>query len=82
MAVDEAPEPATEYVAWAQNRLQPSGEFRGSAPVVHQPQLVKIHAVALDEGEAAQLSVCGRHSARELDSEDAKPFDQIPLQIR
>jgi hypothetical protein len=41
--------------------MVPSEAVRGS-PVVHcDPQLVKMHAVALNEREAADLTACGRH---------------------
>ncbi len=82
MAVAEAPEPTTKYVAWAQNRMVPSKALRGSPVVHYDPQLVKMHAVAVDEGEAAELTVCGRHSSRALDSDGAMPFDQVAYSIR
>ena len=81
MAVAETPEPTTEYVGWAQNRLVPSKALRGSPVVHYDPQLVKMHAVAVDEGEAAEQTVCGRHDSRWLDSDGARPFDQLPPSI-
>jgi hypothetical protein len=81
VAVADVPEPATQYLGWAQNRMVPSKELRGSPVVNYVPQLVKIHAVATDEGEASEVTVCGRHGSRALNSENARPFDQYPPRI-
>lgn len=81
MAVAEALEPTTEYVACAQNRMVPSKALRWSPAVHHDPQLVKMHAVSVDEGEAAELTVCTHHHSRDLQA-GGKAFDQVALSIR
>jgi hypothetical protein len=66
---------STEYKASPQNRMVPSRELRGSPVVNYVPQVVKVHAVAVDEDEAAELTVCG--SCRAVNEPGAMLFEQV-----
>jgi hypothetical protein len=70
----------TEYKASPQNRMVRSTAFVGSPAVQYVPKLVKVHAVAIDEGEASELTVCGDCQAEDLAG--AMPFEQIAYSIR
>lgn len=70
----------TEYKASPQNRLVRSREFRGTPAVQYQPQIVKVHAVAVDEDEAAELTVCG--SCPAVLEDGAMPFEHVAYVIR
>jgi len=60
------------YKASPENRLVPSGEMRGDPVVHYRDELVKMHAVAVEDGVPEALTLCGITS-----DPQEKDFDQI-----
>lgn len=69
----------TTYDTWDQSRLVRQSVYMGDLAARYEPELVARHAVAVDEGEASEFTVCGQRVDSDL---TGTLFSDSPFSIR